>query len=149
MAAGTGEDNGILRRRLVQVPPEWPPLFRQIVFGPAVTGDPLIGTQLFSLGLDTVVEIFERGEVSQLQVPARPAPDVLVRIVETGDDRFPAEVNPFGGPVVAGHGPFACGNNQAVFHCQGGVNGRTVPGGENLTICEKEINFRSGAASER
>ena len=89
VAAGTGKDNGILRRRLVQVPPEWPSLFRQVVFGPAVTGDPLTGTQLFSLGLDTVVEILERGEVSQLQVPAGPAPDVLVRIVETGDDRFP------------------------------------------------------------
>ena len=50
---------------------------------------------------------------------------------------------------MAGHGPFACGNNQAVFHCQSGVNGGTVPGGKNLTICEKKVNFRSGAASER
>tara|TARA_B100001245_G_scaffold93398_1_gene67729 strand:+ start:136 stop:378 length:243 start_codon:yes stop_codon:yes gene_type:complete len=78
-----------------------------------------------------------------------PASDVLVRIVETGYDRFPAEINPCGGPVVASHRPAARSNNQAVFYCQSGMNGGTVTGGKNLAICEKEINFRFGAASER
>ena len=93
------------------------------------------------------MEIFERSEVSQFQVPAWPASDVLVRIVETRDDRFPIEVNSFCRPVVAGQGAVAYGVDHTFLNSQGGVDGKTVTGGDNPAVYQEQVNFSSGTAS--
>ena len=49
---------------------------------------------------------------------------------------------------MAGHGVVAYGVDHTFLNSQGGVDGKTVTGGDNPAVYQEQVNFSSGTASE-
>ncbi len=140
-----GENDRIVRSHCIQIDAQRSSPFIEFVFGPAIAGDPFTFANLFDFGRDELLNFCNGGDFAQFDIALWPPADVSVRVVETGYDKFAAEINRLFGIKLFSQAAITGCHDQPVSDDQGVDQREGFISYENFAVGQNEISGTRGA----